>query len=549
MSVDPVATAAAGPAYHAGPAAGRSADAAPRPPTRWWILAVLCLAQLVVVLDNTVLTVAVPVLTAELGASTADVQWIINAYALVLSGLLLSAGSAADRYGRRRMLLAGLVLFGLGSLAAGLAGSGTQLIAARAGMGVGGALLVTATLAVAMQVFDAAERSRAIGIWAATSALGFAAGPPIGGAVLAHLPWGAIFLMNIPIVLVCLVAGRALVPESRDPAGGRLDVGGVVLSTAGLTAVVWSIISGPERGWASAEVLGTGGAGLLLLGLFVHWERRVSDPMLDMHFFRDRRFVGAVSGVVLITFGATGALFLLTQHLQFVRGYPAWEAGLRMTPFALSIVLLNVSGVATVAIRRLGLPAAIAVGMTLLAGGLALVTHAPSDGYPVLLGGLLVMGTGCALANPAIVEAVMSAIPAQKAGAGAGVDGTMTEVGSSLGVAVLGAVLNARFTALLPAALAGAGSFPAALAAAGTGPDRDAVTDAFAAALRTGQTVGAAAVLVGGLVAAGLLRRAERSGSSDHAAAPPPVPLPPVAAPPVPLPSVAPSGVVPAADG
>lgn len=487
--------------------------ASARLPHRWLILAVLCAAQLVVVLDNTVLTVAVPVLTTELGASTADVQWMINAYALVLSGLLLTAGSAADRYGRRRMLLAGLVLFGLGSLAAGLSSTSGQLIAARAGMGIGGALLVTSTLAVAMQVFDGAERSRAIGIWAATSALGFAVGPPIGGTILAHLPWGAIFLMNVPIVLVCLVVGRALIPESRDPSGGRLDVVGAVLSTTGLTAVVWSIISGPDRGWASGEVLGAAAVGVLLLGLFVLWERRAADPMLDMHFFRDRRFVGAISGVVLITFGATGALFLLTQHLQFVRGYPAWEAGLRMAPFALSIVLLNVSGVATALIRRLGLAAAIAVGMTLLAGGLAVVTLVPSDGYGVLLGGLLVMGVGCALANPAIVEAVMSAIPAEKAGAGAGVDGTMTEVGSSLGIAVLGAVLNARFAALLPAALAGAGSFPAALAAADEGPEREAVTVAFASALETGQTVGAAAVLVGGLVAAGLLRRAQRSES------------------------------------
>lgn len=508
MTLDPTNV---GPAPGALPTASADGAATPPPaavPHRWLILAVLCLAQLVVVLDNTVLTVAVPVLTVELDAGTADVQWMINAYALMLSGLLLSAGSAVDRYGRRRMLLVGLVLFGLGSTAAGLARTAEQLIAARAGMGVGGALLATATLAVAMQVFDAVERSRAIGIWAATSALGFAAGPPIGGFVLAHLPWGAIFLVNVPIVVVCLLAGRLLVPESRDPAGGRLDLGGVTLSTAGLTAIVWAIISGPERGWASAPVLGVGTAGVLLLALFVGWERRCAHPMLDMHFFRDRRFVGAVCGVVLITFGATGALFLLTQQLQFVRGYLAWEAGLRMAPFALSIVALNVGGVAALAIRRLGLPAAIAVGMTLLAGGLALVTHGPSEGYATLLAGLLVMGTGCALANPAIVEAVMSAIPTHKAGAGAGVDGTMTEVGSSLGVAVLGAVLNARFGALLPAALAGAGSFPATLAAAG--PDREAVTTAFAEALRTGQTVGAVAVLVGGLVAAALLWRADR---------------------------------------
>ncbi|MCM0677088.1 MFS transporter, partial [Micromonospora phytophila] len=464
-------------------------------PTRWLILAVLCLAQVTVVLDNTVLTVAVPVLTTELGATTADVQWMINAYALVQSGLLLTAGSAADRYGRRRMLLAGLVLFGLGSLAAGLAQSTGALIAARAGMGVGGALLVTATLAVAMQIFDAAERPRAIGVWAAASALGFAAGPPVGGIILAHLPWGAIFLVNVPIVLVCLVAGRALVPESRDPAGGGLDLGGVVLSTTGLTGVVYAIISGPDRGWSSGPVLVAAGGGVLLLAAFVGWERWVADPMLDMRLFRDRRFVGAVCGVVLITFGATGALFLLTQHLQFVRGYPAWEAGLRMMPFALCIVALNLGGVAARMIRRIGSSSAIALGMALLAGGLAVVTHAPGDGYGVLLAGLLVMGTGCALANPAIVEAVMSAIPPEKAGAGAGVDGTMTEVGSSLGIAVLGAVLNARFAALLPAALAGAGSFPAALAAARTQADSALVSDAFRSALETGQTVGAAAVL------------------------------------------------------
>ncbi|MEU8024035.1 MULTISPECIES: MFS transporter [Micromonospora] len=480
--------------------------------TRWLILAVLCLAQVTVVLDNTVLTVAVPVLTAELGASTADVQWTINAYALVQSGLLITAGGAVDRYGRRRMLLAGLVLFGLGSLLAALAGSTGQLVAARAGMGVGGALLVTSTLAVAMQVFDATERPRAIGVWAAASALGFAAGPPVGGAILAHFPWEAIFLVNIPIVLLCLAAGAALVPESRDPAGGRFDLGGVALSTAGLTAVVYAIIAGPEQGWLSVPVFGAAVGGALLLVGFVRWELRVAHPMLDMVLFRNRRFVGAISGVVLITFGATGALFLLTQHLQFVRGYPAWEAGLRMVPFALSIVVLNLAGVAARLIHRLGTAAAIAVGMALLAGGLLLVTHAPSDGYAVLLAGLLTMGTGCALANPAIVEAVMSAIPPEKAGAGAGVDGTMTEVGSSLGVAVLGAVLNARFAALLPAALAGAGSFPAALAAAATDAERGQVTDAFRAASEAGQTVGAVAVLAGGLLAAWLLRRAQRAG-------------------------------------
>lgn len=470
--------------------------------TRWLILAVLCLAQLTVVLDNTVLNVAIPALSTELGATTTDIQWIINAYALVQSGLLLTAGGAADRYGRRRMLLAGLVLFGAGSIAAGLAQTSAQLIAARAGMGVGGALLVTSTLAVALQIFDAGERPRAIGIWAAVSALGFAIGPLVGGAVLARLPWQAIFAINVPIVLVGLIAAWRLVPESRNPAGGRPDLTGALLATAGMTAVVYGIIAGRPL---------IGVAGLAVLAVFVGWERRTAHPMLNLGFFRDRRFVSAVVGIVLITFGSTGALFLMTQQLQFVRGYTPLEAGLGMLPFASSIVLLNFTGVAAALMRRLGLPLAIAAGMTLLAAGLALVAHPGSGSSGVLPAGLLLMGTGCALANPAIIEAVMSAVPADQAGAGAGIDGTMSELGGALGVAVLGAVMNARFVSLLPAAAA---SFPAALAAARTDADRAAVTGAFARGLESGQLAGAAAVLIGGLLTAVLLHRAQAAARS-----------------------------------
>ncbi|MDH6128488.1 MFS transporter [Kitasatospora sp. GP82] len=487
-----------------------------RLPTRWLILAVICLAQLAVLLDNTVLNVAIPSLSRELGAGTADIQWMINAYSLVQAGLLLASGSAADRYGRRKLLLVGLALFGLGSLAAGLAHSTGQLIAARAGMGVGGALLLTTTLAVVIQIFDAEERSRAIGVWAAANALGYAAGPPIGGVMLAHFWWGALFLINIPVVLLGLLAVRALVPESRNQDGGRPDLLGALLSTVGMAAVVYAIISGPEHGWGSARVLLPAVAGALVLGTFARWEHRIQHPMLDLHFFRDRRFVGAVAGVVLITFGSSGVLFLLTQQLQFVRGYSPLEAGLRMAPFALTVVLLNFAGISARLLRRLGTPPAIAAGMGLLAGGFGVVAVFTSDGYGVLLLGLVLMGAGCALANPAIVEAVMSAIPPDKAGAGAGVDGTMAEVGGSLGVAVLGAVMNARFTALLPAAAVGAGSLPAALAAAPTEADRAGVVDAFAAGIETSQLVGAAAVLLGGCVTALLLRRADRRDAAEQ---------------------------------
>ncbi|MGI5244089.1 MFS transporter [Dactylosporangium sp. CA-139066] len=435
---------------------------------RWWVLAVLCLAEFVVVLDNTLLNVAVPTLSRELSTGTAGVQWIINAYALAQAGLLLAGGAAADRYGRRRMLLLGLAVFGAGSLAAGLAGSVAALVAARVVMGAGGALLITATLAVAVQLFDAAERPRAIGAWAAVSALGFAGGPVVGGLVLAHLPWNALFLGNVPVVLAGLAAVAALVPESRNPRAGRPDLLGALLATAGTTAVVYAVI-------AAAPALAA--PGLLLLALFVLWQRRARWPMLNLALFRSRRFTGAVTGIVLITFGSAGALFLLTLQLQVVGGLTPLAAGLRMAPFALSVVALNATGASARAIRALGRAAAVLLGMALLAAGLCVVARFAVGGYPPMLAGLLLMGAGCALANPAIVEAVLGAVPPDEAGAGAGIEGTMTELGTALGVAALGAVLQA----LLPA----------------SGPAR---------ALELSQFAGAAAVLLGGGVTAALLR-------------------------------------------
>ncbi|MFD8799581.1 MFS transporter [Streptomyces atroolivaceus] len=477
---------------------------------RWLILGVICLAQLTVLLDNTVLNVAIPSLTEDLHASTADVQWMINAYALVQAGLVLTAGSAADRYGRRRMLVAGLALFGVGSLAAGLAQSSGQLIAARAGMGVGGALLMTTTLAVVVQIFDDAERVKAIGIWSTANSLGFAAGPLLGGAMLNHFWWGAIFLINIPVAILGLVAVVRLVPESRSPRGDRPDLVGALLSTVGMVAVVYAIISGPEHGWTSGQVMLTGSAGVAVLTGFVLWELHVPYPMLDMGFFRNQRFTGAVAGVILVAFGMTGSLFLLTQHLQFVLGYEPLEAGLRTAPLALTVVALNLTGLGARLVGKAGTPAVIATGMCLLAAGLGAVALLGGRDYGGMLLGLVVMGAGVALAMPAMANAIMSAIPPEKAGVGAGVNGTLAEFGNGLGVAVLGAVLNSRFTALVPGVV-GAASLPAALAAADGAAERERVTDAFASGLETSQLVGAAAVLAGGLLAAALLRRAERA--------------------------------------
>ncbi|MDC2957503.1 MFS transporter [Streptomyces sp. NPDC001260] len=450
-------------------------------PQRWLILGVICLAQLTVLLDNTVLNVAIPSLTRELGAETSDIQWMINAYSLVQSGLLLTAGSAADRWGRKKMLIAGLVLFGIGSLAAGLADGTGRLIAARAGMGVGGALLLTTTLAVAMQIFTPEEQPRAIGIWAAVNALGFAAGPLLGGFMLDHFWWGAIFLVNLPVVALALVAVVVLVPESRNPRGDRPDLLGALLSTIGMAALVFAIISGPEHGWTSGRVLSTAAVAVLFLGAFAYWESRIPYPMLDPHFFRDRRFTGAVTGAVLITFGMGGALFLLTQHLQLVLGYGPLEAGLRTAPLALTVVALNFSGLSAKWSGRLGTPVSIASGMVLMAGGLVAVAVPDGGGYAGTLAGLLLIGAGCAIANPAMAHAIMSSIPPEKAGVGAGINGTLAEFGNGLGVAVLGAVLSS--------------------------------SGGLAQGLRAGQLVGAVAVLLGGFVAAALLRRAQRADS------------------------------------
>ncbi|MEU5001075.1 MFS transporter [Streptomyces sp. NPDC021622] len=485
-------------------------------PQRWLILGVICLATLTVLLDNTVLNVAIPSLTKELDASTADIQWMINAYSLVQSGLLLTAGSAADRYGRKKMLAAGLALFGIGSLVAGLAQSSTQLIAARAGMGIGGALLMTTTLAVIVQIFDDSERMKAIGLWSTVNSLGFAIGPLVGGVMLDHFWWGAIFLINIPVAVLGFVAVVKLIPESKNPQGDRPDLLGAVFSTIGMASVVYAIISGPEHGWTSTQVLVAAAVGVVVLGVFVWWELRIPYPMLDMHFFRNQRFIGAVAGAILVAFGMGGSLFLLTQHLQFVLGYEPLEAGLRTAPLAVTVVALNFTGLGARLLKKTSTPVTIAIGMTLLSAGLAAIAVLGGDNYGGMLTGLIVMGAGIALAMPAMANAIMSAIPPEKAGVGAGVNGTLAEFGNGLGVAVLGAVLNSKFASLVAVSAA---SLPAALAAADTEGERAKIADAFSSGLETSQLVGAVAVFLGGVVAAALLKRAERADSAKTASA------------------------------
>ncbi|GAA2841951.1 MFS transporter [Kitasatospora paracochleata] len=499
-----------------------------RRPDRWVILAVICLAQLVVILDNTILNVAIPSLTKELGTTTAQTQWVIGAYSLAQAGLLIAAGGLADRYGRKKVQLIGLALFGIGSLGASLAGNPGELIAARAGMGVGGSLLLATSLAIVVRTFDADEQPKAIAAWTAVASLGVALGPVIGGLLLTTFWWGSCFLVNVPVAALGLIAVARLVPESKDPRGDRPDLLGAALSTVGMVGVVYAVIQGPGYGWTSSRTLLPIGIGALFLLLFALWERRIAHPLLDLAFFHDARFRGAVAGGVLVSFGMGGSLFLLTQHLQFVLGYGPLSAGLRTAPMALTIVALNLTGTGVRLTAKLGLkpPAAIAAGLALLAAGLAAIAVFGHHGsYPGVLLGLVLMGVGVALAQPAMAASVMGSIPPEKAGIGSGLMGTLAELGNSLGVAVLGAVLTAGFAGALPAAVPheAARSLPEALATAGPAAAQQ-VRSAFADSLTSSQLIGAVAVLLGGLLAAWLLKRATAPHPGPAATRPQPAP-------------------------
>ncbi|CAL9353535.1 MFS transporter [Streptomyces sp. enrichment culture] len=485
-----------------------------RDPRRWWILAVLCTSLFVIVLDNTILNVAIPSITEQLGASTAQIQWTLNAYTLILSGLLITAGGLSDRLGRKRALLLGLAVFGGGSLLGALAPSPQVLIAARALMGIGAAFLMPGTLAVLVRTFDDEERPRAIGVWAAVSSAGMALGPVLGGFLLDHFWWGSTFLINVPVAIVGLIAMGVLLPESKDPGNSRPDLAGALLSTVSVVSLVWAVISVPRDGWLAPQTLGAGLVGLAGVALFVWWERRVDDPMLDMAMFGNPKFRGAVFGGILTAFGLAGSLFLLTQDLQFLRGYDPLEAGAQLTPMAIGVLACSIL-VSPRVLKAVGVGKGIVIGVTCSAVGLLTVALAPDEnGYAVLVAGLLLLGGGAGVSGPLVANALMSSIPRERASTGSGVNNTLQELGSGLGIGVLGAVLTGIFAQAVPDALRSAAgeSYPEAVAAADGSPGLlDEVRDGFAQALTLSQLIGAGAVLVGGCIAGSMLLRAERA--------------------------------------
>ncbi len=300
---------------------------------RWLILAVLCMSLLIIVMDNTILNVAIPSLITELGATNSQVQWIVDSYVLVFAGLLLTTGSLSDRYGRKGALQLGIVLFGIGSAAAALSTTANGLIFTRAFMGIGGALIMPATLSILINVFrDPRERARAIAVWAGVSGLGVAIGPITGGFLLEHFSWSSVFWVNIPIGATALVLGMFLVPTSRDPEQGKIDPLGALLSFVGLASVLFGIIEGPAKGWTDPLVIGGFVLGALAIGAFLVWEQRTTHPMLDLSVFKNPRFSAGSGTITIVFFALFGSLLLMTQYWQLVHGYTPLEAGVRLLP-------------------------------------------------------------------------------------------------------------------------------------------------------------------------------------------------------------------------
>ncbi|MEU6826406.1 MFS transporter [Streptomyces atriruber] len=489
-----------------------------RHPRRWLILIVLCLSTLVLVVDNMVLTVSVPPIAADLGADAQDIQWIIDSYILVFAGLLLTAGSLSDRFGRRRVMIVGLALFGAASLLATVAQNPEQLIAGRVLMGIGGALIMPSTLSILITVFDDEERRKAIGAWSAVAAVGLVGGPVLGGVLIAHFWWGSVFLMNVPIAGLAIVAALVLMPESKGPAR-KADPLGMILSVVGMTALVWTIIESAEAGLGHLSTQLSLGVALVALAAFGVWELRTASPMVPLSLFRNRVFTGASFSLVLLTFANGGLMLVLTQYLQFVLGYSPAKTGIAFAPMAVATLVFN--GIGATLGNKVGNRPMTAVGLAVIAAGFGALASLPSDaGFGMLAAAMVLIGIGGGLAMPAATGALMSAVPAEHAGVGSALNDTVQQAGAALGVAVLGTVLSRTYTDAMPdSAPAEAGhsvSDALALAAStGDGALATAAREAFTEAMSASFWAGAAGVLAAAALAV-LLIRDRRSPADDR---------------------------------
>ncbi|MFE7861024.1 MFS transporter [Streptomyces sp. NPDC101209] len=485
---------------------------------RWAILGVLMLSLLIVVLDNSILNVAIKTISTPaptgLGATQSELEWAINAYTLVFAGLLFTAGLIGDRIGRKKVLLGGLVVFGIGSALAAESGSPAQLIAYRAVMALGAAFVMPATLAVLMNVFEREEQPKAIGIWAGGVGLAIAIGPITGGVLLDHFWWGSVFLINVPIVLLALALMVWLVPDSRDPKPGRVDPVGVVLSVVGLVLLVYGIIKGGELAdFTDPQVLATIGAGVVILAAFVLFEKRSDHPSLDVSYFKNKVFSAAMAAIALVFFALMGVTFFSVFYTQSVRGYSPLQSGLLMLPLAAAQMIFAPR--ARLVVDRFGHKATTGGGLVLLAGMLAAFAGFEAD-TPiwVLEVVFFLMGTGMAHVMTPTSVVIMQALPREKAGSASALSNTFRQVGGALGIAVLGSVLSTAYRngiegklSLLPAGLRDAAgeSIEATLGvAAKLGPRGKGLVgpanDAFLHAMHVTALCGTVVALIGAVV-------------------------------------------------
>lgn len=496
---------------------------------RWWTLAALCLVLFVLAFDNTILNVSLPTLAGVFNASASELQWIVKAYILVYSGLLLTGGALSDRFGVRRMLLLGLIIFGTTRALTAFAGSAQELIIGRAAMGVGGAFLMPATLAIIKHIFTDGERTRAIAIWTATFGLGVAVGPVIGGWLVEHAWWGSVFLIHLPVTVITFVATIILVSPRLPTRNVPLDLLGVVLSTVGVGVLLYAITAMPTWGMLSLPFMLTTSIALILLGLFIWWESRVAHPMLDLSLFRNRHFSAAIQAIVLIYFVYVGLSFVLAQYLQYVSGYRPFEAGLRTVPLAASLLIFTL--LAPTFVTRSSIRFVIVSGLLLaVAGSLALITAGTESGYLPILIALLLLGSGSGLTFTAGTDAVIMSVPKDKAGQAAAVNETGFELGSVLGIGILGTAHTAAYAqslaggTTLPETIRGDAmeSVGAALALAESVDPTTRemviaqVRQAFAGAMDSTALIGALVVLVSAIIALRFLPKYAADQHTSH---------------------------------
>jgi EmrB/QacA subfamily drug resistance transporter len=495
---------------------------------RWWVLGVLAISVFLVVVDNLIVNVALPTLQSELNATTTSLQWIVDSYALVFAGLLLAGGGLGDRFGRKGALQIGLVLFVICSTFAAFATTSNQLIFWRGAMGIGAALVFPATLAIITNIFvDPIERAKAIGLWSAVSGMAVAFGPIVGGALLQHYWWGSVFLVNIPIVAIALVAGKFLIPKSRDENPHRIDIPGFMLSIIAVGMLVFTVIESPVWGWGSFKSNAGFVVAVIAFAAFISAEMRNSEPLLDVRVFSNPRLSAAAGSIFIAFFCLFGFTFLVTQYFQFVRGYDTLSAGIHTIPFAVGAGIT--APFAARAALRFGTKRVVAMGLLNMAIGLAIASrmdqHSSYWGHVII--SMVIMANGLSLVTSPSTDAIMGTLNRDKAGVGSAINDVGREVGGTLGVAIVGSVFVSLYTPKLASTFADipnlvqnlpagvyeiaqksvgaayqvAGRSPAAI----QGQVQEAVSNSFIHGFRTACVVASAVALVGSVIALVLL--------------------------------------------